>query len=123
MKCFNHHEKDAVGVCKFCLKGICPECLTDLDQGIACKNNHEADVEFLGKLINQSKQTIKLQPRSVLIGNLSWLFMGIIFIGFGIYAFNDFLLVFGAFCFAYWCYLFIYNKSIFKKLRDNELKD
>ena len=30
MKCFNHHEHDAVGVCKYCMKGVCEQCATEV---------------------------------------------------------------------------------------------
>jgi hypothetical protein len=26
MRCFYHHDKEAVGSCKSCGKGLCPEC-------------------------------------------------------------------------------------------------
>lgn len=39
MKCYNHHDTDAVGVCKNCGKGICTDCLTDTGNGVACTNS------------------------------------------------------------------------------------
>src|SRR5262249_47400783 len=36
MKCFNHHQSDAIGICKACCKGICAECATDVGGGLAC---------------------------------------------------------------------------------------
>ena len=35
MKCFYHQEKDAVGICKNCNRGLCNECLTEYDKGLA----------------------------------------------------------------------------------------
>jgi hypothetical protein len=35
MKCYYHHEVDAVGLCKSCSKGICPECAFDVGGGLA----------------------------------------------------------------------------------------
>lgn len=31
MRCYYHHDVDAVGICKACSKGICPECSADVD--------------------------------------------------------------------------------------------
>lgn len=39
MKCYYHHTKDAVGVCRHCSKGICTDCLSDTVNGIACTNS------------------------------------------------------------------------------------
>ncbi len=39
MKCFNHHDRDAFGICKVCGKGLCLECLKDEKGIITCKNS------------------------------------------------------------------------------------
>ena len=41
MKCFNHHQTEAVGICIECNKGSCPECAADTASGIYCKGNCE----------------------------------------------------------------------------------
>lgn len=39
MKCYNHHDRDAFGICKACGKGLCLECLKE-DKGVLlCKDN------------------------------------------------------------------------------------
>ena len=45
MNCFNHPNIPAVGICKYCQKGLCMECALDLGHGIACKN-HREEVEI-----------------------------------------------------------------------------
>ncbi len=47
MKCYNHHDRDAFGICKVCGKGLCLECLKEEKGVIICKNNKCADA--LGK--------------------------------------------------------------------------
>ena len=59
MKCFNHPENDAVGICKNCNKGLCKECLTEVEKGIACTSSCIDDVIILNSLINHSKKNIK----------------------------------------------------------------
>ena len=120
MKCFNHSEVDAIGGCKACAKGLCHACATDLDHGLACKDKHESDVTFLYTLVERSRKTIEIQPQSAMAGNLSWIIMGLIFVGFGFYQANTFLTVFGGFCIIYWLYLAIYNSGVFKKLDQKE---
>ena len=54
MKCFNHEERDAVGTCKSCGKGICRECAVDMGKGLACHDRCEKDVSDLIALIDQN---------------------------------------------------------------------
>ena len=46
MNCFNHPDIPAVGICKYCQRGLCKTCAFDSGDGIACKN-HRDEVEVL----------------------------------------------------------------------------
>ena len=59
MKCFNHQDRDAVGTCKSCGKGICRDCAVDMTKGLACRDKCEKDVASLIALIDQN---IQLSP-------------------------------------------------------------
>ncbi len=61
MKCFYHHDRDAVGTCKSCQRGLCPECAVDLDKGLACRSRCEQDVRGLIALIQNN---VRLSPAS-----------------------------------------------------------
>jgi hypothetical protein len=54
MKCFYHHDAEAVGTCKSCGRGLCPECLVEFDKGLACRGHCEADVQDLINLIDRN---------------------------------------------------------------------
>ena len=54
MKCFNHEERDAIGTCKSCGKGICRECAVDMVKGLACRDRCEKAVSDLIALIDQN---------------------------------------------------------------------
>jgi hypothetical protein len=84
MKCFNHPDIAAVGLCKHCSKGLCKDCLTDLEHGIACKNLHEAQVESINSLVIRNASVSKAAPKNIWIMPMFYLFMGIIFIGLGL---------------------------------------
>lgn len=56
MKCFDHNERDAVGTCKSCGKGLCRDCAVDLDKGLACRDRCEMDVSQIISLIDQNIQ-------------------------------------------------------------------
>ncbi len=55
MKCYYHNESDAVGTCKSCGKGLCPECAADVGNGIACKNHCEKEVLAVNDIIERNK--------------------------------------------------------------------
>lgn len=38
MKCYNHHERDAFGICTVCGKGLCLECMDTKNGAAICKN-------------------------------------------------------------------------------------
>ena len=59
MHCFYHQDREAVGTCKSCGKGLCPECAVDLTRGLACRGRCEADVRALIQLIEHH---IQIQP-------------------------------------------------------------
>ena len=59
MRCFYHQEKEAVGTCRSCGKGLCPECAADLTKGLACRGRCEDDVRAVIELVDRN---IKLQP-------------------------------------------------------------
>lgn len=39
MKCFNHHDRDAFGVCQSCGKALCLECIDTTKNVVKCKHN------------------------------------------------------------------------------------
>lgn len=53
MKCFNHPTIDAVAICKNCYKALCKDCLVDLENGIACKNDCVDEVIYLNTKTNR----------------------------------------------------------------------
>lgn len=105
MKCFNHIKEEAVGVCKHCSKSLCPDCLTDLDFGIACKNTHEAEVKEINRIINISSKLYE-NPNLVSGNNANMAFMkyakiayfllGLVFIVTGIFSKTIFPIALGA---------------------------
>lgn len=94
MKCFQHTERDAVGLCKNCSKALCPECAADLGRGLACKGRCEHDVAELNRMLDHNIQLVddssgllesqlKMQRRSA--GFAAWLLLvaGAVLFGWG----------------------------------------
>jgi hypothetical protein len=61
MRCFYHEDREAVGSCTSCGKGLCRECAVDLTKGLACRGRCEQDVSSVIALIDRN---IKIAPRT-----------------------------------------------------------
>lgn len=55
MKCFYHHDTDAVALCKNCQRGLCPGCAADLADGTACKERCEVQVAAINEVMERNK--------------------------------------------------------------------
>lgn len=80
MKCFNHKEIDAVGICKYCQKGLCHDCLVEMPYGITCQGRCEAEITELYRMIQQSKQDRMTTSRtyiqtSLWLGTIGFIFL------------------------------------------------
>ena len=60
MLCFNHAGMQAVGVCKSCMKGLCPDCVIDSGKGLVCNETCGKNVLVLSEhnrtVVNQGKE-------------------------------------------------------------------
>lgn len=86
MNCYNHNTVPAVAICKNCSKGLCMECLTELENGIACKGKCEEEVNYLNTILSRSKNKNAYQKvsESYKRNSLIYLLLGLVFIAFGI---------------------------------------
>ncbi|HEX8242269.1 MAG TPA: hypothetical protein VF541_02190 [Longimicrobium sp.] len=89
MRCFNHPERDAVGICKACQKGLCPDCIADLGHGVACRGRHEDEVALLQTLVARNAQASAAMPMARLVGPLIYLVLGGMFLAFGLMSIDD----------------------------------
>ena len=83
MNCYYHQERAAVGICKYCQRGLCSECAALVDDSLACKDRHESQVHemtlLLQKNILQSKRVGSDYVRNTIFYGL----VGMLFTGFG----------------------------------------
>lgn len=56
MRCFYHQDKEAVGVCRSCGKGVCIECAVDLGKGLACRGRCEENAGAIIQLVDKNIQ-------------------------------------------------------------------
>jgi hypothetical protein len=106
MKCYYHHDRDAVGTCKSCQKGLCQECAVDLTQGLACKGHCEEDVKGLIQLIQTniklsatSHSLIRSSRKVGLMGAGFYVLLGLMFVGWGFHDGLSFFIAMGV-CFV-----------------------
>lgn len=55
MRCFYHHDLDAVAAYKNCGRGLCPDCASDVGDGLACRGRCEEEVRALNRVIARNK--------------------------------------------------------------------
>jgi hypothetical protein len=91
MRCFYHQDREAIGTCKSCGKGLCPDCAVDLGKGLACRDRCEQDVRAVIALVERN---IQLQPTTTRLiqaggsarwaGSIFFLASGAVFLYFGL---------------------------------------
>jgi len=82
MKCFVHHNSDAVGTCRACNKGLCPACATDLGHSICCAGDCETKARTLHSQVQQSAVVLSAQRRNRFLAPIFFIGAGAIFIVF-----------------------------------------
>jgi len=80
MKCFNHEEIDAVGICKYCQKGFCHNCIVETPYGITCQGRCESEITELYAMIQQSKQDRITTSRTYVQTSLWLVILGFLFL-------------------------------------------
>ena len=83
MRCFNHSDREAVGTCRACSKGLCSECAVDLGHGLSCRGAHEAIVESYRVMLDRNTKALDAAPVTVLIGPIFIVAMGLLMATYG----------------------------------------
>lgn len=63
MRCFYHEDREAVGTCKSCGRGLCRECAVEFPKGLACRGRCEADAEAVIQLVDRNIQLTSKVPQ------------------------------------------------------------
>ncbi len=51
MKCYNHHDRDAFGICTVCGKGLCLECMSTKNGAVTCKDKKCVNIFNLRRIL------------------------------------------------------------------------
>ena len=76
MRCFNHHDKDAIGTCKSCARGLCPDCAVEVEKAIACRDRCEGDVATIRKLNSNALQFARSTKQARYLAPVMFIFIG-----------------------------------------------
>jgi hypothetical protein len=83
MNCFYHPNTPAVGLCKYCQRGLCSDCATLVDDSLACKNRHEEQVREMMSLIQRNILQSKRVGSDYTRNTIFYGSVGILFTAFG----------------------------------------
>ena len=85
MKCFNHLDVNAVGLCKSCGRSLCADCYAEVGDSLSCKGKCEEKVRILNSMIEKNSQILSTSNQAMKSAARFSLIMGILFMGFGIW--------------------------------------
>lgn len=109
MNCYNHPEQAGLAICKNCNKALCKDCLTELDDGIACTATCVEKVQEINSLIDRNSSSQKSYSSTALSAIILYTIMGISFVYYGLRERDilNFLLIIGLAFLAYSFNLFV----------------
>ncbi len=85
MNCFNHRTQPAVALCRACSKGVCPECLVEVQGSISCRGDCKVKVATMNRMVQQNAQILSTSNKTLKSAAVFVLFMGAIFLLFGLW--------------------------------------
>jgi len=81
--CYYHPERPAVGLCKYCQRGLCSECAAHAGDSLACRNLHEEQVTDMEALMQKNILQSKRVGSDYLRNTIFYGVVGILFVAFG----------------------------------------
>jgi hypothetical protein len=84
MKCYNHLEVDAVGLCKSCGRGLCHDCVSEVGTSISCKNRCESDVAAINEMLQRGRTAYQKTSSTMFRSGFFILLLGAVFLIIGL---------------------------------------
>ena len=88
MVCYYHPNKPAVGLCKYCQRGLCSDCAAQAGDSLACRGLHEEQVKAMEVLMQRNILQSKRVGSDYLRNTIFYGIVGILFTGFGLSQFR-----------------------------------
>ena len=121
MRCFVHHDHEAIGICRACGKALCPDCAVDLGHAICCRGACEEETRKARALTIRSRELLKAQQRNRFFMPAYWIFMCIVAMGFGLSNGVNSATAMGAGCGIFGIILYLINRRFYKKVDGDKL--
>jgi hypothetical protein len=84
MRCFYHHDAEAIAICKSCSRGVCADCAADVPPGTACINRCEKDVEALNVVMQRAQNAYQKTGNAYRRNAIATLIAGLVFLSTGL---------------------------------------
>ncbi len=85
MICYYHPDRPAVGICKYCQRGLCAQDAAAVDDSLACEGRHEERVRGLNLLAERGILQAQRMGSAYLRNAVFYFLTGALFTGFGAY--------------------------------------
>jgi hypothetical protein len=83
MQCFYHPGRPALGLCTHCQRGICSECLSLVDDRLACRERHEEQVRASNQVLMRNMVQARRMGSGYVRNAIFYGLAGALFAGFG----------------------------------------
>lgn len=83
MNCYYHQDKPAIGLCKYCQRGLCSECTALAGDSLACKGLHEEQVRAMEALMQKNILQSKRVGSDYVRNTIFYGVVGVLFTTFG----------------------------------------
>lgn len=83
MRCFVHADRDAVGICRSCYKGLCSDCAVDLQHSLACRGAHEEEAERLHSMVSRAQRVQTTSSSARYLAPAFMVVLGVVCAGYG----------------------------------------
>lgn len=84
MVCFYHPDKPAIGLCKYCQRGLCSDCAISVEDVLACKGRHAEQVHMLEEMTKQNILKSKRTRSDYYRNTIFYGTVGLLFTAFGV---------------------------------------
>ncbi len=87
MNCYNHRQTAAIGLCKSCGKALCPDCIEEVPDGLACKASCVERVKLLNRIVDNNQRILAVTNVHIRSNTVFLIIMGSLFGLFGLVPF------------------------------------
>lgn len=84
MRCHRHGDREAVAICKHCMKALCPECVVEASGATACSDACAREIAVAHAVLRRSGASMELQRAGPLFVAVFLMLSGLGFTGYGV---------------------------------------